>query len=155
MDSLKIKNTNIDLLIPLIKECLEKDNSVTLTPYGNSMLPMMNGGKDTVTISKIKNKLKKYDLPLYVRNNGQYVIHRIVGIKNGCYVCIGDNMFSCECDVKDSMIIGIVTSFTHNRKHYRTDCLSYRIYCVIWDQSRFFRRCIRKLATLIKYNTGD
>lgn len=147
---MKIKKTNLDSLLPLIKEYIGMDYSVTLTPYGNSMLPMLVGGKDTVTISKIKNKLKKYDLPLYVRNNGEYVIHRIVGIKNGCYLCTGDNMFSYECDIKDSMLIGVVTSFTHNGKHYRTDCLSYRIYCVIWDRSRFLRRCIRKLAKLIK-----
>ena len=43
------------------------------------MLPMLREGKDSVVLSKISEPLRKYDVVLYQRRNGQYVLIRAAG----------------------------------------------------------------------------
>ena len=50
-------------LMPLIKERLASGGKVRYLPFrGVSMLPMLRQGKDSVELSPLPPKLKKYDL---------------------------------------------------------------------------------------------
>ena len=62
--------TQLDDLMPLIRERLDAGQRVKFSPRGVSMLPMLRQGIDTVTLSPLPEKLKKYDLPLYRRTDG-------------------------------------------------------------------------------------
>ena len=53
---------------------------------GVSMMPMLRQGRDSVELSPLPEKLHKYDLPVYRRGDGQFVMHRIVDIKEDHYV---------------------------------------------------------------------
>ena len=64
--------------MPIIRESLEGGRTVSFSPRGVSMLPMLRQERDTIELSPIVGRLKKYDLPLYQRESGQYVLHRIV-----------------------------------------------------------------------------
>ena len=62
--------------------------SVRFSPRGVSMLPMLRQGRDSVVLSPAPKQLRKYDLPLYRRDDGSYVLHRVV--KAGqTYACMG------------------------------------------------------------------
>ena len=102
------------------------------------MLPMLVQGRDTVKISPLPEKLKKYDLPLYQRDNGQYVLHRIVKVGEA-YTCIGDNQFQLEYPVRHDQMIGLVTSFVRNGKEISVTDFRYVVYCRYWHWSRWFR----------------
>ena len=67
------KQVKLDELMPFITEQLNEGKSVTFSPRGTSMLPLLKEGRDSVTLSKPVGRLKKYDIPLYRRKNGQYV----------------------------------------------------------------------------------
>ena len=69
-----MRNNTVRLeeLMPLIRERLAAGESVRFSPHGTSMLPMLKDGRDQVILSPLPEKLKKYDLPLYQRKNGQY-----------------------------------------------------------------------------------
>ena len=131
--------------MPLIREALAAGKSVTFSPRGTSMLPMLCQGRDSVTLSPLPEKLEKYDLVLYRRENGQYVLHRIV--KTGqTFTCMGDNQFEEETGLRHDQMIGLVTAFYRgNRRITVTDPI-YWIYCRIWQYSRparhFWRRGI-------------
>ena len=68
----------LEALMPLILEQLEAGKNVRFSPRGISMLPMLRQGVDSVVLSPLPSRLKKYDLPLYRRKSGQYVLHRVV-----------------------------------------------------------------------------
>ncbi len=121
----------LDVIMPLIKEQLASGESVQFTPRGVSMRPMIYGGRDKVILSPLPDKLKKYDLPLYQRDNGQYVIHRIV--KTGEeFTCIGDNQVTFEKGVRPEWMIAKVTAFVRDGKIYSVDSITYKIYCRLW-----------------------
>lgn len=140
-------------IIPLIKEKINEGGKAKFTPKGNSMLPMLRNNLDTVTLAKPVFPLKKYEIPLYIRKNGQYVLHRVVGMQGDTYVMRGDNQFYNECGIEDEQIIGVVTSFTRKGKDYSCNSLSYRIYCKLWVESARFRiyyRRVRRFAGKVK-----
>ena len=89
------------------REILESKDYYIATPIGTSMMPMIRQRLDTVKLIKPKGRLKKYDVILYQRKDGTYVLHRIIGVKKNSYVLCGDNQFTKEHDVTDDMIIAL------------------------------------------------
>ena len=81
-DGVEICTLQMDELMPLILERLAAGQDVRFSPRGVSMLPMLRQGRDTVTLSPVTGRLRKYDLPLYRREDGRYVLHRVVGVAN-------------------------------------------------------------------------
>lgn len=113
------------------------------------MCPMLRHGADTVELSPLPLKLKKYDVVLYKRDNGKYVLHRIV--KTGeTYTCIGDNQYFKETGLRRDQMIAVVTAFTRNGKNYTVKSLGYRIYYRLWHYSRFPRRVLRGIKYRVK-----
>ena len=68
------KETTLDEVMELIREKLDAGGNVTFTPNGTSMLPMLRDGEDVVVLSKPKGRLHLFDVALYRRDNGQYVL---------------------------------------------------------------------------------
>ena len=133
-------------LMPIIRECLEGGRTVSFSPRGVSMLPMLRQERDMVELSPVGGRLKKYDLPLYQRENGQYVLHRIV--KAGeTYTCVGDNQFQLEPGLRQEQMLALVTAFTRDGKRIPVSHPGYRLYCRVWHYSRPVRRLWRSLRS--------
>lgn len=143
------KAKQLDDLMPLIRERLADGQSVTFSPRGTSMLPMLRQGRDGVVLSPLPDKLKKYDLPLYQRQNGQYVLHRI--IKAGeTYTCIGDNQFEYEYGLRHDQMIAVVTAFTRDGRRIEVTAPGYRVYCRFWVAVRPVRHLWKRGIGLLK-----
>lgn len=136
-------NTNLDALMPMIRESLAVGKSVRFSPQGISMLPMIRQNLDSVVISPVPEKLKKYDLPLYQRDNGQYTLHRIVEVGE-TYTCLGDNQFVKEHGVRSDQMIAVVSAFYRGERKYTTNNFGYKVYCRLWYHSRHIRHFWRR-----------
>ena len=140
---------HLDDMMPLFKELLAEGKSVTFGPKGTSMMPMIRQNIDTVVLSPLPKKLKKLDLPLYQRDNGQYVLHRIV--KGGeTYTCIGDNQYIFEPGVRQDQMIGLVTGFYRGDQYHSTSQLSHRFYRWSWHHSRTLRKYYRAFRAKLR-----
>ena len=149
MDSLNEKQVPLEALMSLIRETLEAGKSVQFSPKGTSMLPMLRQGVDSVTLSPLPEQLSKYDIPLYQRDSGQYVLHRIV--KAGeTFTCMGDNQFTPESGIRREQMIALVTAFHRGEKEYVVSSLPYGIYCRLWHYSRPARRLWRMGKGLLR-----
>lgn len=133
----------LEFLMPLIQESLAAGKTVRFSPRGISMLPMLRQGIDSVILSPLPRKLRKYDLPLYQRDDGHYILHRIVEAGE-TYTCIGDNQFVLEYGVRHDQMIALVTAFTRGDREIPVTALSYRLYCRFWHYSRFLRHFWRR-----------
>lgn len=133
----------LDDLMPLIRERLAAGESVRFSPHGISMLPMLRDGQDQVVLSPLPEKLKKYDLPLYQRENGKYVLHRIVRVVEN-YTCMGDNQFVPEPDIRHDQMIAVVTAFYRGENYHSVTQWYYWLYCRLWYGSRGLRRFWRR-----------
>ena len=130
-------------LIPLVQSRLEAGYAVRYLPFrGISMLPMLRQGKDSVELSPLPNQLKKYDLPVYRRSNGQYVMHRVVDVKADYYICMGDNTETFE-KVYPEQMLGIVSAFKRGQRRIEVTNPVYQLYCRLWRPLRPIRKAYK------------
>jgi hypothetical protein len=147
--SFQEKYYRLEALMPLFKEKLAAGKSVIFFPKGTSMMPMIRQGVDKVVLSPLPKKLKKYDLPLYQRDNGQYVLHRIVKAGD-TYTCIGDNQYQYETGVRHDQMIGLVTGFYRDQEYHSATELSHRVYRFLWHHSRWLRPRVQAVKSKIR-----
>lgn len=145
----KIIHSHLDEMMPLIRECLAAGQSVKFSPRGVSMLPMILQGRDSVYLSSPPERLKMFDIPLYRREDGSFVLHRVVKVGD-TYTCIGDNQFRAEKGITPESVIAVVTAFTHKGKTYSVTSAGYRLYCLLWYVSRPARRVLRAFWRRVK-----
>ena len=134
---------NMNDLIPLFRERLAAGQKVKFSPRGISMLPMLRQGIDCVELSPLPEKLKKYDLPLYQRDDGHYVLHRIVKVGE-TYTCIGDNQFVLEHGLCHDQMIAVVSAFYRDEKYHSVSEWKYQLYVRFWHYSRGLRHFWRR-----------
>ncbi len=139
----------LEQMLPLMEQAFSAGGSICFMPNGTSMLPLLRQGVDSVTLSALPKRLKKYDLPLYRRENGQFVIHRIV--KTGAtYTCMGDNQFVAEKGLRLDQMIAVVTALHRGDRCVDVSQLTYKMYCRVWHWSRPVRRVWRGLVRRLR-----
>lgn len=140
----------LEAMLPVIEEKLESGGSVTFEPRGVSMLPLIRQGKDSVTISALKEKPKKGDVIFYRRADGRFVLHRIVGEDSQGYILCGDNQCLLEHGVTADCIIGIMTEVIRDGKSVGCKDEAYLKYVrgLVWRRMRlkaaYLRNKIKK-----------
>jgi hypothetical protein len=142
MDSLLEKELRLEEIMPLITEYLSQGKTVRFFPRGISMRPMLRQGVDSVVLSAPPQALKKYDIPLYQRDNGQYVLHRVTKVGQ-TYTCIGDNQYMPEPGLRQDQMIAVVVGFYRGERFHDVKETGYRLYCRFWHHTRWFRFCWR------------
>ena len=143
MASLRDRSSSFQELLPLIREQIALGGDVRISPRGTSMLPMLRQGVDTVVLSPVPEQLRKYDIPFYRRDDGQFVLHRIVAVGD-TYTCIGDNQFELEPGIRRDQMIAVVSAFTRGGREIPVTSLGYRCYCRFWHYSRPIRHLWRR-----------
>lgn len=137
------------------EEELERSGKLVYTTVGVSMNPLIKQDRDLSIIEKPKGRLKKFDVALYKRANGQYVLHRVVKVLEDGYVILGDNCCSKEYNIKDSQILGVLTSLVRNGKEIDLNSFGYKLYVraryahypvrvIISKTKRFLRKLIKR-----------
>lgn len=112
---------------------------------GTSMYPLIKADCSDVCIVKTELPLKKYDVPLYKRSDGKYVLHRVLGKNEDGYICCGDNQWMLEYGVSDDMIIGKLESWYRKEKKHTVNDKGYLRYVKFWCKSLKRRRRLLKL----------
>ncbi len=147
------KTVSLQELYPIIKEKLENGGTVKLPITGTSMLPLLVWGRDTVEITKCE-PVTKGDIIFYLRDDGHFVLHRIVGKNEKGYILCGDNQVIKEYGIQDRHIIAVVKSITRKGRTFSVNKLSYRLYSKLWVAILPFRNYIlipiRKIKRMFK-----
>ena len=127
----------IEQFAPLIYEAFKDDKTFKMPVKGTSMLPFIND-KHYVVLTKPKN-IKKHDIVFYIRESGQYVLHRIYDVKKDYYVLMGDNQTFKEEPIYEHQIIAKVEAVIKGNKVHNLRGLKYRLYLFFWH-NRFIRK---------------
>lgn len=136
-------------LWPLIDEVISGGGEFRLTPNGISMLPLIRPGVDSITLV-LPNNVQKGDVVLYKRDNGQYVLHRVMYIKKEEYVMCGDNQKELEFGITNGHILAKLKDIFRDGSAIDTRNKKYRKY--FKQQMKKGRRLkIRRILSKIKH----
>ena len=97
-----------DQYFQAVGQLLDEGREVLFTPKGNSMLPFIKNGRDSVVLSKLHRPLDVGDIIL-VKIGQRFIMHRVFALDGDNVTLMGDgNIRGKEyCYVSD--VIGIVT----------------------------------------------
>ena len=132
------------------EEEIRRKGKLYYTNVGDSMLPLIRQGRDILIISAVNGRLKKYDVPLYKRDSGQYVLHRILKVRADDYVICGDNRWQREYGISDRHIIGVLTGIVRDGKEISVNDKRYRLYVHLWCDFFYVRAFILMVKHYIK-----
>lgn len=111
---------------------LDTAGVIVHTNKGTSMMPLLRENRDLMVIRKRgAGRFHKYDAVLFLRDNGEYVLHRILRVNPDSYWIVGDNCASGET-VREEQVLGILTEILRDGRTIRVTDKGYRIFVRIW-----------------------
>lgn len=136
-------------LMPQLSQMLEQAPLVPLVISGNSMSPFLVHRRDTVYLSKVTGPLKRGDMILYRRRNGDYVLHRICKAENNIYQLVGDAQWGIEPGICRDQVIAIVTAVRRKGKLLRSGSFWWEFFEHVWLGMIPLRPMILRLYSLL------
>ena len=138
---------------PVISELLKNGSKTKFIMTGDSMLPFLHSRKDVAVLESAERcSIKKYDVLFYKRDNGQFVLHRVVAVRGDLLDMCGDAQYTVEKGVPKSAVIGKLCGYYSYRRPERflsCEKRGYRMRAALWVKSRplrhFLFRVKRKL----------
>lgn len=124
----------------IIDEKIKNGGEITFSPKGVSMLPLIRPGLDSVVLKKADGTLKKGDIAFYRRDNGKFVLHRVIKVKTGFYRMCGDNQIYVEKKVEDRHIIAVVKEVLRDGKAVDFGSFKYKLYLKMLVLKRFGKK---------------
>ena len=96
-----------EIMLAEVGTLLGEGRDVSLTPRGNSMLPFIVGGKDSVTLRKL-DTIKVGDIVLAHLSDTRYVLHRVISTDGDVITMMGDGNIAGTERCNKSDILGTV-----------------------------------------------
>ena len=129
-------------IYPFIEESIKDGGQFVLFPRGTSMNPTIYEGKDCVVLEQI-NEPQQFDIVLYRRKDGKFILHRIMKIKNGKYTMCGDNQYLFEKGLDRQQLLAVV------REVRKEDGTIYDISKIHQDGKFFLRKPKKVICRLL------
>ena len=147
------KQVTIEALMPIISEQLLDGKQPIIPIKGTSMRPFYLSGRTFVELAK-PHDLKKKDAVLYLNNHGNYILHRIIKIKEDTLVIRGDALKKKEY-VKKENVIAKITRHQHNKAWVEETARTFRIKLTLWQLLSPVRRPLLKLERRLRRRLYD
>ena len=130
-------------VIDVMEEVLSSGGEFRLCPRGTSMLPLIRQETDYVVLARRTDvPVRRHDMAFYRRDNGQFVLHRVMKIeKDGTYTMCGDHQCCLEKGIRSEQIIGYVKQLYRKDKLVNFRSLGYCLYTFLWSWMLFRRGC--------------
>lgn len=141
-----------DAFFGTVISLLREGKTVTIPVKGDSMLPFIEGGVDSVVLEGIeegsaegesRRRAKVGDIVLF-RADGRFVVHRILSLdKTGVAEIQGDGILKAKDRCSSDGIFGrVVTILKGGKRPIDVDSRAYRIRVRLWLALRPIRRIL-------------
>lgn len=131
------ENEKVEALIRIANE----GKIVRILGVGNSMRPLLHGGRDYVYFENKKN-YKTGDIVLYI-SNGIYIMHRIAKITDEGYIMLGDGNQIMEEPISEENIFLKAIGFKRKNVYISVKNPLYRLYSWMWIKFWLYRPVVR------------
>lgn len=147
----KIKQPEV--LLEEYRRLLWENPSIDALPLvisGSSMNPFLVHGRDTVYLSRLTRLVRRGDMLLYRRENGNYVLHRVFKAGPESLTMIGDAQTVLESGIRREQVIAIVTRVERKGKQLGPGSFWWEFFEKVWIRIIPLRRMIQRMYGGIK-----
>lgn len=123
------------------EEIIAQQGHLVYTNTGTSMMPLLRQHHDLLIIGPPPaGRLRLWDVPLYRRDNGQYILHRVLWVGRHSYTMCGDNQWHPERGITDRHVIGVLEGVNRDGRYLPVRPTPehphvpwrYRLYVFLW-----------------------
>lgn len=126
------KTLPASVLMPEYEALLQQGAELPLVVSGESMLPFLRPGRDTVYLKAPSEPLCRGDIAFFRRANGAYVLHRVVRAEQGKCWFLGDAQYRTEGPLPASCVFACVTAVRRGEKLLHPDDRLWRFFAGPW-----------------------
>lgn len=136
-----------DEFVSVLTDTLNSGKDFIFTPTGDSMLPMLNGVSDTVTLTKKPDKLKRHDIAFYHRRHDDaLVLHRVIKVNcDNTFVMSGDNQYYFDTDIPYCDVLAVMKSYSKGGRTVTSSDFRFRVYSFFILIKKYTRLFISKI----------
>lgn len=127
----EVRTVEPEQLMADLLRTLEHTEPVPLVISGSSMDPFLVHGRDTVFLCKPKGPVKRGDMLLYRRSNGQYILHRVYRVGEQLTM-IGDGQLGLEPGICPEQVQAVVCAVRRKGKLLKPGHPIWVFYEKIW-----------------------
>lgn len=128
-----IKEVKSAILFESLKELIENGQKVKMTVTGNSMLPFLMEGRDSVELSKSSfEEICIDDMVLIQREDGAYVMHRVLRKESDHFYMVGDAQTWIEGPLKPEQLKAKITAIYHKKTRVDANNRWYKLLISLW-----------------------
>lgn len=128
-----------ETLLPEIARMVQEGMSVTLRGKGNSMLPFIVGGRDSIVLRKA-DSLQTGDIVLAEIAEKRYVLHRIIALDGERITLMGDGNLNGTEQCDPCRVLAKAVKIIRNGCFIDTDSRGERRRAALWRTLRPVRR---------------
>ena len=139
------------VLMPEYEELLRSGAELPLIVSGESMLPFLRPGRDTVFLKSASGQLGRGEIAFYRRFDGAYVLHRVVRAEEGKYWFLGDAQIRVEGPLPASCVFACVTAVRRGKRLIRPGDPVWRFFTGPWLRMMRWRPHLLKIYRKLFY----
>lgn len=144
-------NVDVDTreYVAVLKEITEQGQEVAMTVSGTSMEPFLTHERDKIYFRKAEGLMKKGDMVFFQRKTGEYVMHRIIKVRNHQYFLAGDHQTFWEGPIEAQQIFAKVISVERAGVWLTEKDRLWKFYAGWWRRLFWVRKVGNKLKRII------
>lgn len=146
------KGIETSALYDFAESILDEGKTVKIVVVGDSMYPILRSNTDSVELKKARYRSILPNDIVFVRKDGQHVLHRVYKIDDHEIWLMGDAMDVADGPYSREHLFALVTAIY--RKDKRIECSSpgLRIIVSVWRWLRPVRRTLINAYIKVRYH---
>ena len=145
-----MRTLDSDAYLNTLRDLVNQGQEVRLTISGSSMAPFLIHGRDSILFSKPQTPLRRGDMVFYQRENGQFVMHRILHVKPEGLYLIGDAQTQIEGPLNPTCVFARITQVNRKGKWIKPGDFWWWFFQTVWLRVIPLRRIIMGLYGIKK-----
>lgn len=132
---------------PTAETVLATGETLYISPKGNSMLPLIKAGRDTVYINGTTfENVKRGDIVLYRNEHRLLVLHRLIKKTPTAFYTVGDNQLISAGPYYRETLLGKMIGMERKGKYLDSRQTSMRLYGKLWMLRRRLLLIVRGIV---------
>ena len=135
--------------VTVLREMVEQGMEVSMEIAGTSMEPFLIHKRDRIYFRRPEETIKKGDMVFFQRKTGEYVMHRVMMVKDKQYYMAGDHQTFLEGPIEENQIFAKVVSVERAGVWITEADRIWKFYANWWRRLFWMRKVINKLKRVI------